>query len=209
MMIRRAVSSAAKHGILLEHGRRNPAVGDCAFESVIFNNNDRDCFTEKLNFSTDYYRRLWVNDLQAKCLDDQTWNLGYTIAELKTGFEDMKNPGVYERGLFGDLLLPAISVGIHKQILIFNTHENSPHDPISVISPTAFGGFKDSDVPIILAYNMAHFESMHPKSNEDIMKSVDLTNDYLHGRYGFNRSDIPHLIQIKNKQKLLTEEMDI
>ena len=210
-IVSKAIASAKKHGIYLVQGRRNPAVGDCAFESVIFNNNDRNCFTEKLNFSTDYYRRVWMNDLQAKLLDNPTWNLGYTIAELNAGFEEMKKPGVYERGLFGDLLLPAISVGIHKQILIFNTHENSPHDPISVISPASFGGFHDTEVPIILAYNMVHFESMHPNSDEDIVRSIDLINDYVNGRYGFKRSDIPLLIkedEQKNHEKNPAEEPD-
>ena len=169
-MVEQAVASADKHGVSLVHGRGNPGLGDCAFESVIFNNNDRNCFTQKLNFSTDYYRRVWMNDMKAKCLDNPTWNLGYTTAELNAGFEEMKEPGVYERGLFGDLLLPAISVGIHKQILIFNTHVDSPHDPISVISPASFGGFHDTEVPIILANNMVHFESMHPNSDEDIVR---------------------------------------
>ena len=171
VMTRRAIWSAAKHGISLVQGRRNPAVGDCSFESVIYNINDRECFSEKLIFTVDYYRRIWVNDMLARCLDDPTWTLGYTPEQLKAGFEEMKLPGVYERGLFGDLLLPAISVGVHKQILIFNTNENSPHDPISVISPEEFGGYKDSDIPVILAYNLAHFESMHPNSNEDIQRT--------------------------------------
>ena len=208
-IVAKAVASAKKHGISLVQGRCNPAVGDCAFESVIFNNNDRNCFTEKLNFSTDYYRRVWMNDLQAKFLDNPTWNLGYTIAQLKAGFEEMKEPGVYERGLFGDLLLPAISVGTHKHILIFNTHENSPHDPISVISPSSFGGFHDTEIPIILAYNMVHFESMHPKSHEDIMRSVELIDAYVNGRYGFKRSDIPMLIQTEKEDMIIDKEINL
>ena len=177
-MVDKAIVSASKHGISLVQGRRNPAAGDCSFESVIYNINDRDCFNEKLPFTVDYYRRIWVNDMLAKCLEDPTWNLGYTPEQLKAGFEELKFPGVYERGLFGDLLLPAISVGTHKQILIFNTNENSPHDPISVIFPESFGGHKDTEIPIILAYNLSHFESMHPGSNEDIQKSIDIINDY-------------------------------
>ena len=144
LMLRRAIASARKHGVNLIPGRLNSATGDCAFESVIYNNNDRTCFTHKYNQTVDYYRRIWVTDMQARSLDNHIWNLGYTNQEIWEGFEEMKKPGVYERGLFGDLMLPAISVGIHKYILVFNTNEETPHDPISVISPMQFGGYLDN-----------------------------------------------------------------
>ena len=44
LMISRAISSARNHRITLTHGSPNPGTGDCAFESVIQNNNDRTCF---------------------------------------------------------------------------------------------------------------------------------------------------------------------
>ena len=40
-MISRATASARKHGIQLEHGSMNPGTGDCAFQVVVQNNNDR------------------------------------------------------------------------------------------------------------------------------------------------------------------------
>ena len=48
LMISRAIENARKHGIKLEHGSPNPGVGDCAFEAIVQNNNDRHCFREKL-----------------------------------------------------------------------------------------------------------------------------------------------------------------
>ena len=51
LMILRAIESAKKHGIRLEHGSPNPGLGDCAFEAVIQNNNDRCCYKEKLPMS--------------------------------------------------------------------------------------------------------------------------------------------------------------
>ena len=59
LIIRRALISAARHGIDLVPGTANPATGNCAFESTIFNINDRDCFNEKLTMSIDFYRRIW------------------------------------------------------------------------------------------------------------------------------------------------------
>ena len=120
LMLKRAITSAKHHGFNIGPGRLNPASGDCAFETIIFNIHYRDCFPQKLLLSTDYYRRIWMTDMQARSLDNLTWNLGYTAVELWQGFEEMKEPGVYERGLFGDLMLPAISVGIRKNILVFN-----------------------------------------------------------------------------------------
>ena len=62
-MARRAISSSGFHGIQLQHGRSNPANGDCAFEAIIFNNNDRKCFKSKFNMSIDHYRRIWTTDM--------------------------------------------------------------------------------------------------------------------------------------------------
>ena len=47
LMISRAITSAINHGIALKPGSSNPGFGDCAFESVIQNNNYRGCFLEK------------------------------------------------------------------------------------------------------------------------------------------------------------------
>ena len=49
-------ASAKRHGINLKHGTSNPGTGDCAFEAIVQNINDRKCFTEKFGQSIDYYR---------------------------------------------------------------------------------------------------------------------------------------------------------
>ena len=56
IMIRRAIVSAGRHGINITAGSPVPASGNCAFESVLFNVNDRSCFERKLLCSPDYYR---------------------------------------------------------------------------------------------------------------------------------------------------------
>ena len=63
MMISRATASGRKHGIQLEHGSSNPGTGDCAFEAIIQNINDRTCFQGKFNMSIDYYRKIWATDM--------------------------------------------------------------------------------------------------------------------------------------------------
>jgi hypothetical protein len=88
-------------------------------------------------------------------------------------------PGTYERGIFGDLMLPGIACGVRKILLIFNTQLDSPHDPIYVVDPRQFDVNPDSELPIVLAYNMSHSESMHPCTEADSQLTVDLVREYL------------------------------
>ena len=74
IMISRAIASGRSHGINLKHGSSNPGVGDCAFEAVIQNNNDRPCFKEKLFMPIDYYRKIWVTDMANRTVDT-VWNI--------------------------------------------------------------------------------------------------------------------------------------
>ena len=59
------------------------------------------------------------------------------------------------------------------------------HDPISVISANEFDltNKNDTEVPIVLAYDGNHFESLIPVSIEDIEKTVDLVGKYKTGNY--------------------------
>ena len=63
IMISRSIESAKKHGIKLKHGSPNPGIGNCAFEAVIQNVNDRSQFKEKFRMSIDWYRRTWTTDM--------------------------------------------------------------------------------------------------------------------------------------------------
>ena len=57
------IFSGKKHGSKLKHGTSNPGTGDCTFESVILNINERSSFTEKFLMPVDYYRKIWVTDM--------------------------------------------------------------------------------------------------------------------------------------------------
>ena len=74
LMISRAINSGNKHGINLTHGKSNPGLGDCAFEAVIFNNNERHCFTNKFPLSIDTYRQIWVKDMAHRTVKT-AWNI--------------------------------------------------------------------------------------------------------------------------------------
>ena len=109
----------------------------------------------------------------------------------------LRIPQVYEIPVFGDYVLYAIAKGCKKNILVFNTSVHAS-DPIYVIRGTEYGGSIDSDIPVVIAYNQAHYESLHPKSLEDIEKTKHLVNVYSEGNYEYSKKDIPYLISFRN-----------
>ena len=203
VIVKRAIASAQKHNIELIPGRANNAAGNCSYESVIYNINDRSCFNEKLLENPDFYRRIWTNDMMIKILSNKAWNPGLTEKQLIDGFKEMMESGVYEIAFFGDMMMPGIACGVKKRILIFHTNESiaeTGHDPISVVDPTHYGGQIDNDIPIVVAYNLVHYESLHPVHTDDIEETIKLTNAYIakpsryEEVYGFTRNDMAYLI---------------
>ena len=63
LMIARCIQSAQKHGINLKHGSSNHGTGDCAFEAIIQNINDRADFRQNFPMSINWYRRTWTTDM--------------------------------------------------------------------------------------------------------------------------------------------------
>ena len=151
--------------------------------------------------SPDNYRRIWNTDMLNKLLDKRIpWNPGLSRAQLIEGFTELMETGVYERPYFGDMMMAGIACGVRKRILIFNTNERTDHDPIAVIDPTQYGGYVDSEIPVVVAYDMVHFESLHPVESQDIKETVKLTSSYIaqpsryHQEYGFTNRDMIYLV---------------
>ena len=107
-MVKGAILSAKYHGISLQHGKPNPGLGDCAIESVIFNINERHCYQHKFPLSINYYRRMFVTDMANRTVDS-AWNT-MSNQEWFNGWREIMQPGIYERGIFGDLLLQATAI---------------------------------------------------------------------------------------------------
>ena len=111
----RAIENAKKHKIKLNPGTENNGHGNCSYESVLLNINDRECFSEKFPLSPDFYRRIWNLDLMNKILDGKIpWNPGFTRKEIKEGFEEIMETGIYERSFFGDMMMAGIACGSKK-----------------------------------------------------------------------------------------------
>ena len=184
-------------------GRENQGYGNCSYESVIFNINDRSCFSENLLMSPDYYRRIWNIDMMNKMIEKENpWNPGLSKEQIREGFTELMESGIYERPFFGDMMLAGIACGIRKRILIFNTHERTMHDPISVIDPADYGGSTDSDIPVVVAYNLVHYESLHTVESKDVDETIKLVESYIArpsrygAEYGFSREDMNTLIEM-------------
>jgi hypothetical protein len=189
--------SAARHGVRMEHGTPNEARGNCTYESVISNINDREDFSpdQKIELDPKQARVEWVTELQTAIAADYPDIIPDNVPDFNAEelWDKVKQDGVYEIPLIGDLVLNAIARGAKKVLLIFNT---SPHaqDPIYVVEPERFGGERDSDVPVCLVYNQVHYESMHPVMPQDVEKTQDLVSQYLDGTYQFKKADIGNLI---------------
>ena len=155
-MISRAICSANHHQINLKPGSPTPGFGDCAFQAAIQNVNERDCYKKKFPLPITSYRQYFVTDMANRTVNTE-WNIySHSPQEWIKGWQEMLIPGTYERGIFGDLMLPGIACGIQKYILIFNTSPDAPHDPIYVVDPRKFDVQPDTAIPIILAYNQVH-----------------------------------------------------
>ena len=97
-IFQRAIANAEKHGINLKPGTENNGNGNCSYESVLLNINDRECFNEKFPMSPEFYRRVWNTDLMNKILDEKIpWNPGLSRSEIQEGFQELMENGVYER----------------------------------------------------------------------------------------------------------------
>ena len=212
----RAIASARKHKINLECGRENQGGGNCSYESVILNINHRNCFQNKFHMSLQHYRIIWKTDIMNKILDQKIpWNPGLTRIEIVQGFQELMVSGVYEREFFGDMMMAGVACGVRKIILIFHTNEdisNTGHDPIAVIDPRDYGGIIDSEIPVVIAYNLVHYESLHPVSEDDINETVKLVESYkqipsrYEQDYGFSGKDISYLVSENTSKPLGRKE---
>ena len=187
MMVDKAIENAKYHNINLYHGVPNMAGGNCAFESIIDNISTRQCFAETFDGTPDYWRFVWMSEVEN--IAYKNWHGTMSPERWKAEFKILKETRAYEMEL-GDLIVPGIAHCTRKNILIFNTSEQA-HSPIYVIPANTFGRTANTDIPVCLAYNQVHYEGLVPCSEEDIQKTVILTQQFLDGKYNLTLENIP------------------
>ena len=177
-MVKRAIANAKFHGINVRHGSPNKAQGNCAFEAVADNISVRPCFEEVLSDGDEVYRREWLEETE-----DLVFNFcggaGMLIKDFQREWNLLKEPGNYEYAL-ADYILPTIAHCTQKDILIFNTELKGTFDPIFVVEASSLGGRSaNSRIPVLLAYNQFHYESLIPNTQEDELLTIQLKESYL------------------------------
>ena len=187
-MVSVAIKNAEWHGINIHHGTSNNADGNCIFESIIDNINSRPCFREFWSGSEDYLRKLWLEEAEVL-----VWNfcgLGMPEEILRKEWGYLKNGRTYECDL-GDFVLHAVAHCVQKDILIFNTQISQSHEPISVVEASHLANRPaNSDIPLTLAYNGVHYESLVPDTDVDIEKTIGLRNRFVNNVYEKSKEDI-------------------
>ena len=131
-------------------------------------------------------------------LFDSPFNPGYSRSDWSNGWNRVKQPRVYEVEYFGDFVVPAVACGLKKTILVFNTSLRTPKTPVEVITPSIYNVHPTTDIPIVLAYNEYHYESLHPESEVDVEKCIQLVNIFKEGNYHYTFNDLRALVSLEN-----------
>ena len=71
-----------------------------------------------------------------------------------------------------------------------------------MVNALEFNITPDSEIPIVLAYNTVHYESLESCSSYDIQCTVDLVKDYQNWQYQFSTNDLPFLFELTGQNSL-------
>ena len=187
-MIEKAIANARAHNINVHTVSKTAGDGNCIFESVLNNINLRESFLESYDGTADHWRNVWMTEVEGRAYAN--WNCGLSEEEWLEEFHRLKSSRIYEC-MLGDLILLGVAHCIQKDILIFNT-STLAHSPIYVIQSSKLcGQLPNSEIPICLAYNQVHYESLIPTTSQDVEKTVSLKNQWLQGNYQKTFNDIP------------------
>ena len=187
-MIQRAMANAAAHDIEILPGTKTSGDGNCIFSSILDNINTREAFSQSYDGTADKWRNIWMTEVESKAY--QEWNSGLSEIEWLEGWHMLKNSRTYECKL-GDLILPGVAHCVKKDVLIFNT-SSLAHSPVFVVkSSTLCGQIADTEIPICLAYNQVHYESLIPKTQDDVQKTIELKQQILNSNYTKTFQEIP------------------
>ena len=189
-IIKKAVENAKAHGIDIHVGVLNLGNGNCIFESIIDSINTRNCFEETIDDTPDDLRRIWLEEVEKIAYEE--WNYGFTRDEWKTEWSALKSSRTYECKL-GDLVLPGVAHCVKKDVLIFNTSPKA-HSPVYFVPSSKLAGqANNTEAPICLAYDQAHYEPLVPDTNDDVLKTIQLKQAFIQGNYEKQMYDIPIL----------------
>ena len=197
-IVEKGIANAKFHGINLHPGVENLASGDCAFECMIDGISTRQCFAETFDGTPAFWRHKWCTEAEDLAL--KFYDAGMSEVEWRAAWDILKISGQYEFVL-GDLILPVIAHCTQKDVLIFNTSPRA-HAPIFVVESSTLGQRRaNTEIPVVMAYDQSHFESLVPDTEEDVHKTIQLKKRFLEGQYHTGIVDIPFLKEQEQQEK--------
>ena len=186
-IIVRAIANAKLNGINVHAGVRNLANGNCAFETVLDSINTRESFGERFNGDPDFWRNIWMTEVEN--FGYNRWNGGLSEAQWRTEWDSLRMSRIYECQL-GDLILPGIAHCTRKDILIFNTSPLAHHPVYVVEASMLLDKGANTEIPICLAYDQAHYEMLVPNTEKDVIETIRLKKEILEGNYSMTMKDL-------------------
>ena len=134
-LLQQAISSAYRHGLVVNAGILNAANGNCLFDAILDNIKGRACYKTKLKGSSKLLRIRSITKAQQE-KDLLTFiRTDTTEAEWDT----LKKDRVYETELT-DIAIIAVARAIHKDILVFNTNAEISMSLIETINADEYEG---------------------------------------------------------------------
>ena len=171
-MVQTAIRVGKFYGQELRLGVENNAAGDCSIEVCMDQLNFRPEFDQMRldEGEPQFYRETWFREIERVA-----WGTVFsesTEGEWKTGWEFMRQPRNYEHAL-GDMVMAGIAHCNRVDILVIYTNANSFRS-FDLIRADTFGGRPAVvDVPIIVAYNGYHYESLVPADADASERSAE------------------------------------
>ena len=135
----KGIEIAKKHGINVKAGIPNKKQGDCLFEAVVDNINQRKCFTEKLDKSIQEYREEFVSEMQLQFQQTDHYPGEHEHDNWNEEWERQKNQGEYNVNEYNisDIVPTAMGHCVQKNIMIINVAQNN-QDPVQICKSTYF-----------------------------------------------------------------------
>ena len=172
-LMREGIELGKQYFINLKPGTPNGGCGNCSIESVMDQINSRECFPEKLPFTRQFYREIWMRETERITRNSAYFLDDFTEEQWKGAWTRLRQDGEYEIDYFGDLMIVGIMHCVKKNALVFNTSSSRSHGPLTVIRGDHFGvEIGEEDPPLVLAYSGSHYESLLPVSQLDVEKTV-------------------------------------
>ena len=171
-LMRQGIELGREYFINLGPGNPNGGCGNCSIESVMDQINSRQCYFEKLPFTRQFYRNVWMTETERIARNSAYFLDDFTEDQWKGAWSRLRQDGEYEIDYFGDPMMVGIMHCVRKNALVFNVSSSRSHGPLTVIRGDHFGAeIREDEPPLVLAYSGTHYESLVPVSDLDVEKT--------------------------------------